>query len=107
MEPEDEAALQALNALREQAVAPLRTLRLALAKARTVDEQVRAIAALLETLDAAGRLQAQQDALEQAGQAQRAQECGQLYDCLLYTSCEHNAAQDPCREGKQTGGTGL
>ncbi|MFR1989509.1 MAG: hypothetical protein ACLS3C_05380 [Oscillospiraceae bacterium] len=33
MEPEDEAALQALNALREQAVAPLRTLRLALAKA--------------------------------------------------------------------------
>ena len=21
--------------------------------------------------------------------------------------CEHNAAQDPCREGKQTGGTGL
>lgn len=68
-EPEDEAALQALNALREQAVAPLRTLRLALAKARTVDEQVRAIAALLETLDAAGRLQTQQDALEQAGQA--------------------------------------
>lgn len=83
MEPEDEAALQALNALREQAVAPLRTLRLALAKARTVDEQVRAIAALLETLDAAGRLQTQQDALEQAGQAQRAQECGQLYEALI------------------------
>ena len=83
MEPEDEAALQALNELREQAVAPLRTLRLALAKARTVDEQVRAIAALLETLDAAGRLQTQQDALEQAGQAQRAQECGQLYEALI------------------------
>ncbi len=83
MEPEDEAALQALNALREQAVAPLRTLRLALSKARTVDEQVRAIAALLETLDAAGRLQTQQDALEQAGQAQRAQECGQLYEALI------------------------
>ncbi len=83
MEPEDEAALQTLNALREQAVVPLRTLRLALAKARTVDEQVRAIAALLETLDAAGRLQTQQDALEQAGQAQRAQECGQLYEALI------------------------
>ena len=44
---------------------------------------MRAIAALLETLDAAGRLQTQQDALEQAGQAQRAQECGQLYEALI------------------------
>ena len=85
MTPEDETALQTLNDLREQAVAPLRTLRLALAKARTVDEQVRAVAALLETLDAAGRLQAQQDALARAGQAQRAQECSQLYEALIST----------------------
>lgn len=83
MTPEDEAALQTLNELREQAVVPLRTLRLALTKAQTVDEQVRAVAALLETLDVAGRLQAQQEALEQAGQVQRAQECGQLYEALI------------------------
>lgn len=83
MTPEDETALQALNDLREQAVGPLRALRLALSKARTVDEQVRAVAALLETLDVAGRLQTQQDALARAGQAQRAQECGQLYEALI------------------------
>lgn len=83
MTPEDEAALQTLNELREQAVVPLRTLRLALTKAQTVDEQVCAVAALLETLDVAGRLQAQQEALEQAGQVQRAQECGQLYEALI------------------------
>ena len=78
-----QTALQTLNELREQAVVPLRTLRLALTKAQTVDEQVRAVAALLETLDVAGRLQAQQEALEQAGQVQRAQECGQLYEALI------------------------
>lgn len=83
MTPEDEERLHMLNALREQAISPLCTLRRALAKARTVGEQVRAVAAFWERLDLAGRLQTQQDALTADGQAQQAQECGQIYEALL------------------------
>ena len=85
MTPADEQTLTFLNALRERAVAPLRTLRQALTRAQTVGQQVRAVAAFWQTLEVASRLQAQQDALEQAGQAQRAQECGQLYEVLIST----------------------
>lgn len=81
--PEDEELLKYLNGLREQAVTPLQTLRSALARAKTVDEQVRAVAAFWEDLDLAGRLQSQQQTLETAGQAQQAQECGQIYEALL------------------------
>lgn len=72
MEPEDEAALQALNELREQAVAPLRTLRLALAKART-GRQSRYAPSLhcWQTLDAPEGLDAAGCA-RTAGAAQRA-----------------------------------
>ena len=70
MTPEDEAALQALNALREAGCGPAAHAPAGIGKGTDGGrEQVRAIAALLETLDAAGRLQTQQDALEQAGQA--------------------------------------
>ena len=85
MTPEDTQALEELDRIREQAVAPLRRLRLAFAKAPDTDARLRAIASFWEELDVAGRLQAQSEALAAAGQAQQAQECGQLYEALIST----------------------
>ena len=85
MTPEDTQALEELDRIREQAVVPLRRLRLAFAKAPDTDARLRAIASFWEELDVAGRLQAQSEALAAAGQAQQAQECGQLYEALIST----------------------
>ena len=54
MTPEDTQALEALDRIREQAVAPLRRLRLAFAKAPDTDARLRAIASFWEELDVAG-----------------------------------------------------
>ena len=59
--------------------------RQAFAKAPDTDARLRAIASFWEELDVAGRLQAQSEALAAAGQAQQAQECGQLYEALIST----------------------
>lgn len=85
MTPEDEQTLAALNVLRERAVAPLVRLHTGVCGAESTGAQVRAVAALLEEVELAGRLQTQQEQLEASGQAQRAQECGQLYEAVLTT----------------------
>ena len=74
MTPEDTQALEELDRIREQAVVPLRRLRLAFAKAPDTDARLRAIASFWEELDVAGRLQAQSEALAAAGQVV-------LFDC--------------------------
>ena len=85
MTPEDEARLRELNALREEAAAPVEQLRQQMKAAKNVRDQVLAAAGFLEQTDFAGCAQRQQEALEAEGQKQRAQECGQLSEMILQT----------------------
>lgn len=85
MTPEDEVLLRDLNALREEAAAPVEQLRQQLRAAKSVRDQVLAAAGFLEQTDFDGCAQRQQEALEAEGQKQRAQECGQLSEMILQT----------------------
>lgn len=77
--------LRRLNAARQTALEPLCALRHALAAAENTGGQILALHDFFETIRLAERLQQRTEALEAAGQYQRAQLTGQLYEALLGT----------------------
>ena len=77
--------LDALNASREAVVRPLTALGKALARARTADDTVSAVIALLEDVQAFDRLSDMRDTLTQAGLDVQAQDCAQVWNALMET----------------------
>lgn len=79
---EDEAALAALNAHRQSALAELFTLRRALRTAATTGEMTLALADFLDAVELRERLSREAELRMAAGENQMAQELRQLYDIL-------------------------
>ena len=77
--------LDALNASREAVVRLLTALGKALARARTADDTVSAVIALLEDVQAFDRLSDMRDKLTQAGLDVQAQDCAQVWNALMET----------------------
>lgn len=82
-EPEDEAELAELNRSRIAGVMPLVRLQKALGAAGTVLEQLQAVYAFLEEVQAARRLEELAAAFEAAGDRRSAQEQEQLWEILI------------------------
>lgn len=80
---ESKAQLLQLNLWRQAGIEPLAELRLALTGGRTVTEQVRGVAEFLERIDLRETLSQQTERLAATGDAQRAQQTGQLYEILI------------------------
>ena len=83
MEPEDEKLLAQLNAWREEAIAPLHALRLALESAQNASAQAQAVADFLSAAHAMEFLQRETQRLEAEGAAQRAQQCRKTWEVLV------------------------
>ena len=81
----DGDALAALNQSREQVAAPLQALGQALRAARTADDTVAAILALLTQVDALNTLEQMRLELEQAGLMPEAEDCAQVWNALMNT----------------------
>ena len=81
----DGDALAALNQSREQVAAPLQALGQALRAARTTDDTVAAILALLTQVDALNTLEQMRLELEQAGLMPEAEDCAQVWNALMDT----------------------
>ena len=81
----DGDALAALNQSREQVAAPLQALGQALRAARTADDTVAAILALLTQVDALNTLEQMRLELEQAGLMPEAEDCAQVWNALMDT----------------------
>ena len=79
----DRETLAQLEAWREIAIAPLASLRDGLREAKTVTEQLRALAMFFTRIDLRETLQMQTQALYDMGEVQRAQQTEQLYDILI------------------------
>lgn len=82
---EDEAQLEKLNASRESVAQPLMKLQKALSGAKTADETIAAVLALLEDVqafDTLGRMRAQ---LQDAGLHTEAEDCAQVWNLLMET----------------------
>lgn len=79
----DRQMLAQLNRWREAAMAPLATLHAQLRQAKTVADQLRALALFFETIGLRKILEEKTQMLYDAGQAQRAQQTEQLYDILI------------------------
>lgn len=82
-EPEDMAALEDLNRSRETGVLPLVRLQKAMAEARNTLDQLEALYAFLEEVQAPRRLEALATSYEAAGDRRGAQEQEQLWDILV------------------------
>lgn len=80
---EAKAELEELNRLREKVVLPLDRLRRGLAQGQNVGGQIQALAAFLEEIQLAQRIDALADSYESAGDRRSAQEMEQLWDILL------------------------
>ena len=80
-----EEALARLNAAREAAVAPLLALQRALRQAKNANETIEAILSLLLAVDALSTLEAQRDALCEAGLMSEAEDCTQVWNQLMET----------------------
>ena len=81
----DGDALAALDQSREQVAAPLQALGQALRAARTADDTVAAILALLTQVDALNTLEQMRLELEQAGLMPEAEDCAQVWNALMDT----------------------
>lgn len=80
---EDNETLRSINALRRQVAAPLAAFAQAEADARTGQDHIRALNALLETLSVSDALTRQADELDAAGYPQQAAECEKLWETVL------------------------
>lgn len=81
----DEAALAQLNAAREKAVTPIFALQRALAQAKNADDTIAALLDLLTGVDALTTLEAQREALTEAGLTSEAEDCAQVWNLLMET----------------------
>lgn len=82
-EPEDQAALDALNQSREAGLLPLCRLETAITQGKTVLEQLRGLYDFLEAVNLAERLGSLADGFEAAGDRRAAQEQTQLWEILI------------------------
>lgn len=82
-EPEDRAALEALNRSREAGALPLCRLEKSLRQAGTVEEQLRGLYAFLEEVSLAKRLEELAGRFRAAGDRRSAQEQEQLWEILV------------------------
>ena len=80
-----EEALVRLNTSREKVVAPLLALQRALRQARSADETIAAIIALLEDVQAFDTLDAMRVSLTDAGLMSEAEDCAQVWNLLMET----------------------
>ena len=80
-----EEALAALNESRERAVAPLSALARSLRAARTADDTIAAVIALLTDVQAYDRLMDMREELLAAGFPSEAEDCAQVYAALMDT----------------------
>ena len=78
-------ALEKLNASREKVAAPLMALQSALNKAKTADETIAAVIALLDDVDAFDTLGNMRAALMEAGLESEAEDCAQVWNLLMET----------------------
>ncbi|MDO4741602.1 MAG: PD-(D/E)XK nuclease family protein, partial [Eubacteriales bacterium] len=81
----DEQALAQLNTSRERICAPLRAFASQIAAAKTADDTVRAVMALLEDVQAFDTLSDMRQALESAGLPSEAEDCAQVWNRLMET----------------------
>lgn len=77
------AELEELNRLRERVVLPLDRLRRGLARGQNIGEQIQTLAAFMEEIELARRIDALADSFESLGDRRSAQEMEQLWDILL------------------------
>jgi len=80
-----EEALEALNAGREKVAAPLTALGKALKSARTADETIEAVLALLDQVNAFDVLAKMRTQLIEAGLHAEAEDCAQVWNLLMET----------------------
>lgn len=80
-----EEALAAVNDSRARAVAPLMALGRALSAARSADDAIGAVIALLEETRAFDTLAAMRDALREEGLEPEAEDCAQVWNALMET----------------------
>jgi len=80
-----EEELAALNESRERVAAPLLALHKALGKAKTADETIAAVLALLEQVQAFERLEQMRVQLIEAGLHDQAEDCAQVWNLLMET----------------------
>ena len=81
----DEQALAALNSSRERVVAPLEALAIAMRHARTADDAVSAVIALLEDVGAFDTLGAMREKLMEEGLTPQAEDCAQVWNQVMET----------------------
>lgn len=82
---DDEVALAELNASREAVVTPLLALQKRLRKAKTADDTIAAVLALLDETEAFERLADMRMELMEAGMEPEAQDCAQVWNALMET----------------------
>ena len=82
---EDEAGLAALNESREAVVRPLAALQKRLRQARSAEDTISAVLALLTETDAFSRLADMREELIAAGMEPEAQDCAQVWNALMET----------------------
>ena len=85
LKEEDEKTLARLNVCREQVAAPLVRLQKGLSAAETADETISAVIALLEDVNAFGRLGDMRTELQAAGLQTEADDCAQVWQQLMET----------------------
>jgi len=81
----DEAQLERLNASREAVAAPLARLQKALSNAKTADDTIAAVLALLEEVHAFDTLGDMRADLQAAGLHAEAEDCAQVWNLLMET----------------------
>ncbi len=80
-----EEELAALNVSREKIIAPLAALQAALNRAKTADETIAAVLALLDQVDAFDTLSGMRAELMEAGLHSEAEDCAQVWNLLMET----------------------
>lgn len=81
----DEGALEELEASRQRVTAPLLAFASAIGSAKTADETIAAVVALLCEVEAYDKLLVMRDELKRAGLEPEAEDCAQVYGALMET----------------------
>lgn len=96
-----EEELAALNASREKIVQPLTALQAALGRAKTADETIAAVLALLDEVGAFDTLAGMRAELMESGLHAEAEDCAQVWNLLMETLDQlHTLLGDGCASAK-------
>lgn len=96
-----EEELAALNASREKIVQPLTALQAALGRAKTADETIAAVLALLDEVGAFDTLAGMRAELMESGLYAEAEDCAQVWNLLMETLDQlHTLLGDGCASAK-------